>query len=66
MDTESLVAALVSSYSMQKDNLTKAQTKLSWKQDSWKAMNTKIYGFYTGKLSSARMSKQQDTSRAGR
>lgn len=57
MDTESLVAALVSSYSMQKDNLTKAQTKLSWKQDSWKAMNTKIYGFYTGKLSAARMSK---------
>lgn len=57
MDTESLVAALVSSYSLQKDNLTKAQTKLSWKQDSWKAMNTKIYGFYSGKLSSARLSK---------
>lgn len=57
MDTESLVAALVSSYSLQKDNLTKAQTKLSWKQDSWKAMNTKIYGFYTGKLSAARLSK---------
>lgn len=57
MDTESLVAALVSSYTLQKDNLTKAQTKLSWKQDSWKAMNTKIYGFYTGKLSAARLSK---------
>ncbi len=60
MDTESLVAALVSSYSLQKDNLTKAQTKLSWKQDSWKAMNTSIYGFYSGKLSSARMSKSYD------
>ncbi len=60
MDTESLVAALVSSYSLQKDNLTKAQTKLSWKQDSWKTMNTSIYGFYSGKLSSARMSKSYD------
>lgn len=64
MDTESLVAALVSSYSLQKDNLTKAQTKLSWKQDSWKAMNTSIYGFYSGKLSSARLSKSYDLKRA--
>lgn len=57
MDTESLVSALVSSYSMQKNNLVKAQTKLSWKQETWKTMNTSIYGFYSGKLSAARMSK---------
>ena len=30
MDTESLVSALVSSYKLKKDNLVKAQTKLSW------------------------------------
>ena len=36
LDTESLVSALVSSYTLQKDNLVKAQTKLSWKQESWK------------------------------
>lgn len=64
MDTEALVGALVSSYSLKKDNLTKAQTKLSWKQDSWKAMNTKIYSFYSGKLSSARLSKAYDLKRA--
>lgn len=57
MDTEALVSALVSSYSLQKDNLVKAQTKLSWKQDSWKTMNKSIYGFYSGKLSSARFAK---------
>ena len=34
MDTESLVSALVSSYKLKKDNLVKAQTKLSWKQKS--------------------------------
>lgn len=56
MDTESLVSALVSSYKLKKDNLVKAQTKLSWKQEKWKTMNTSIYGFYSGKLSSSRFS----------
>lgn len=57
MDTEAMVSALVSAYSVQKDNLVKAQTKLSWKQESWKTMNTSIYGFYSGKLAAAKMSK---------
>jgi len=56
MDTDSLVEALVSSYKMKKDNLVKAQTKLSWKQDKWKSMNSNIYKFYSGKLSAARLS----------
>lgn len=56
MDTESLVSALVSSYKLKKDNLVKAQTKLSWKQEKWKTMNTSIYSFYSGKLSNARFS----------
>ena len=50
MDTESLVTALVSGYKVQKDNLVKAQTKLSWKQDKWKSINTKITNFYSGTL----------------
>ena len=57
MDTESLVTALVSGYQLKKDNLVKAQTKLSWKQEKWKTMNTSIYSFYSGKLSSARFGK---------
>ncbi len=57
MDTESLVTALVSGYQVKKDNLVKAQTKLSWKQEKWKTMNTSIYSFYSGKLSAARFSK---------
>ena len=57
MDTESLVSALVSSYKLKKDNLVKAQTKLlHGKQEKWKTMNTSIYGFYSGKLSSSRFS----------
>lgn len=56
MDTETLVSALVSGYKLKKDNLVKAQTKLSWKQEKWKTMNTSIYSFYSGKLSAGRLS----------
>ena len=64
MDTESLVKALVSGYNLQKDNLVKARTKLEWKQDSWKTMNTSIYNFYKGRLSAARMSKTYNLKKA--
>lgn len=52
LDTESIIQALVSSYSVKKDKYVKAQTKLSWKQDAWKSLNTKIYSLYdkVGKL----------------
>ena len=56
LDTESIVKALVSAYSVNKDNLVKAQKKLSWKQDSWKSMNTKIYSFYSKTLSNMKLS----------
>ena len=47
LDTEALVKELVSAYSKKTEKYEKQQTKLSWKQDSWKAMNTKVYGLYT-------------------
>lgn len=52
LDTESIIQSLVSAYSVKKDNYVKAQTKLSWKQDAWKSLNTKIYSLYdkVGKL----------------
>lgn len=57
LDTESIISALVSSYNYKTDKYKKAQTKLSWKQDAWKTLNTKIYSFYNSvgnlKLSSA-------------
>jgi len=55
LDTDSIVQELVSAYSTKKDDLVKAQTKLSWKQDSWKEMNSKIYGFYSKSLSKMRL-----------
>lgn len=56
LDTDSIVKELVSAYSTKKDKVVKKQTKLEWTQDAWKSMNTKIYSFYTGKLSGLRFS----------
>jgi len=56
LDTESMIKALVSAYSVSKDNLQKAQTKLSWTKDAWKSMNTKIYSFYSKSISNMKLS----------
>lgn len=55
LDTDSIVQALVSSYSYKKDKYVKAQTKLSWTKDAWKSLNTKVYGLYSN-ISSLRYS----------
>ena len=54
LDTESIISELASAQSAKKNSLVKAQTKLSWKQDAWKALNTKIYSFYSNVLSNMR------------
>lgn len=46
LDTESIINELASAQSYKKTKLVKAQIKHSWKQDAWKALNTKIYSFY--------------------
>ncbi len=46
LDTEAIISALVSSYNYKTEKYKKAQTKLSWKQDAWKTLNTKIYSLY--------------------
>ena len=55
MDTDSMVQELVSAYSKKLESYEKEKTKLEWQQDAWKGLNTKIYSFYTGALSSMRM-----------
>lgn len=46
LDTEAIISALVSSYDYKTEKYKKAQTKLSWKQEKWKDLNSKIYSFY--------------------
>lgn len=60
LDTEAIISALVSSYSYKTDKYKKAQTKLSWKQDAWKSLNSKIYSFYTS-LDNIRLSTKFTT-----
>lgn len=48
LDTEALVSELVSAYRKKGDKYTKAQTKVSWKQDAWKTMSAQIGTFRKG------------------
>lgn len=56
MDTESIVQQLVEAKKTKVDKSKKAQTKLSWKQDAWKALNTKLKNLQSKYLSSMRFS----------
>lgn len=56
LDTESIITALTSNYKTKVDKAKGEQKKLSWTQDAWKTMNTKIYGLYSGKVSNMRYS----------
>ncbi len=47
MDTEALVQAMVSTHVAKKEKYQKAQTKLEWKQDAFKSINTKVYSLYS-------------------
>lgn len=57
MDTDAMVKELVSAYSTQKEDYVKDQTKLEWKMDAWKTLNTKIYSLYSNSLSNLRFQK---------
>lgn len=54
MDTESIIQELVAVRQTKVDDVKKEQTKLEWKQDAWKELNTKIKKLYTGSLSALR------------
>ena len=63
LDTEALVQELVSAYRKKSEKYTKAQTKLSWKQDAWKDLNTKINKFY-GNIRSLKYSSAYNSKKA--
>lgn len=54
MDTESIIQQLVAAKQTKVDNAKKAQTKLSWQQDAWKALNTKLQNLQQKYLSNMR------------
>lgn len=46
LDTESIITELVKAKKTKVDKEKKAQTKLQWKQDKWKELNTKLLNLY--------------------
>ncbi len=50
LDTESIIQELVAARKTKVDTLTKEQTKLQWKQDAWKELNSKIRKLFDGSL----------------
>lgn len=54
MDTESIIQQLVAAKQTKVDTTKKAQTKLSWKQDAWKELNTKLKNLQSKYLSNMR------------
>ena len=56
LDTESIIQELVSAKQTKVDNAVKAQTKLEWKQEAWKELNTKIKNLQTKYINNMRFS----------
>lgn len=55
MDTESVIAQLVSVKSKKVTDLKNDQKKLEWKQKAWQDLNSKVYNLYSKTLSNLRL-----------
>ena len=56
LDTDAMVQELVSAYSKKTETYEKEKTKLEWKQEAWKELNTQIYDLYSKTISNMRYS----------
>lgn len=64
MDTEGMVKELMKAQSLKKVKLQNKITTTEWKQEKWKALNSKIYSFYNDTLSKLRMQGSFNTKAA--
>ena len=61
MDTESIVAELMSAQRLKSSKIENKKTKAEWKQDKWKDLNKKLYDFYTGSLYKLKLQSSYST-----
>lgn len=61
LDTDSIIGALMSVQKFKKTKIEGKISKLEWKQEKWKALNSKLYSFYTDNLSKLRMQSSFST-----
>lgn len=64
LDTESIVNQLMSAQRTKQTKVENKKQKLEWKQEIWKGLNTKIYGFYKDSLSKMKYSLNYSTKKA--
>ncbi|MDF2587723.1 MAG: flagellar hook-associated 2 domain protein [Anaerocolumna sp.] len=55
MDTESIIKELMDAQKLKNKRVEDKQTKLTWTQEKWKELNTKLYKLYTEDLSKMRL-----------
>lgn len=64
MDTESIVKELMATQESKKKKITDKQTTLTWKEEKWKELNTKLYKLYTDSVSKMRLQGSYQTKKA--
>ena len=64
LDTESIVNALMSAQRTKQTKVENKKQKLEWKQEVWKGLNTKLYGFYKDSVSKLRFQSNYMTKKA--
>lgn len=64
MDTESIINALMEAKRVKKTKVESKQTKLEWKQEIWKSLNTKLYDFYKDYAGKLRFQSNYQTKKA--
>lgn len=64
MDTESIIKELMKAQRTKATKIENKQKKLTWTQDKWKELNTKIYALYTDSLSKMRLQGNYATNKA--
>ena len=55
LDTDALVKELVSAQKMKNKKVEDKKVKLEWKQDIWKTLNSKLFGFFSDDVSKVRL-----------
>ena len=64
IDTDAVIKELMTAQSLKKTNLEGKKEKLNWKQEKWQEMNSKLYSFYTDKVSSLKLQGSYQTKKA--
>jgi len=64
LNTESIIAALMSAQRTKQTKIENKQTKLEWKKEVWDSLNTKLVNFYKTSLSKMKLQSNYKTKAA--